>query len=87
MLVTIFHKLTRADLEWFQLVSHYFSDVIVKLPEKRGPLCPLDVTLGTGFQAKHVVTAVGDNSRDICLDRDGLGKHLLLKHCTVRRLE
>ncbi|KAH7718743.1 Protein SKR-1 protein [Aphelenchoides avenae] len=86
LLVTVFQKLPRADIEWFQLVSRYFRDVIVKsseheLSEKRGPLRPVDVTLGTNL---HCVTPVNTISGPVYPDRDSLDKHL--KFCTVENL-
>lgn len=87
MLVKVFSKLPRWDLERFQLVGRYFRDIIVKsseLSEKRGPLRPVDVTIGTGLQDEHFVTSVDDHRGFTCPDRDSLDKRL--KFGTVRKL-
>ncbi|KAH7718751.1 Protein SKR-1 protein [Aphelenchoides avenae] len=84
LLVTVFQKLPRADLERFQLVSRYFRDVIVKsseheLSEKRGPLRPVDVTLGTNLRDDNFIEPVNTKSCVTRPDRDSLGKHLKLR--------
>ncbi|KAH7698527.1 Protein SKR-1 protein, partial [Aphelenchoides avenae] len=83
VLVKVFQKLPR-DIERLQLVSRYFHDVIVKsskLSEKRGPLRPVNVTLGLNLQDGHFVTPVGEDPGVICFDQESLGEYL--KFCTV----
>ncbi|KAH7705484.1 cytosolic glycoprotein FP21 [Aphelenchoides avenae] len=90
VLVTILEKLSRADIERFQLVSSQFLDVILdnqnplrKLSEERGPLTPVDVELGSTLHSYQDVVPV-DGLGDFCQSVVGLAQRL--KFCRVSKM-
>ncbi|KAH7711041.1 S-phase kinase-associated protein 1A [Aphelenchoides avenae] len=83
VLVTIFEKLPREDLERLQLVSTQFNDVIVnssELSELQGPLRVVtDVEFGTsssGLVSRNIHVWLRDGTELTCPDYEDLAKRL-----------
>ncbi|KAH7710802.1 hypothetical protein AAVH_21894 [Aphelenchoides avenae] len=87
VLVTIFEKLSRADLDRLQLVNAQFRDVILtanKLGEELGPLRRLNmVKIGSASSDGHKIDPHGDRLV-VCRDHSTLVQRL--KFCAIGML-